>query len=795
MGKQELDKNKEFPQDGRGEHQGRGVITIKPFVKPGETLGFAQDLKDRGLWPPKNHAPGEGNHDRDKKTFTPYLIIPSMTGDTGMRPLPASPAHHSTGIWLENAAGNPVSDPAIGQSYKIKSRVINIGSNNCYAGLIDFMLTPLPSTSPLTVRSLGHSGFTLKAGEAKILECSNLWTPASAADLASGIIVQAYDIFMDNINIRYDSVNDRHVARHDFTSDFYVRDWTSSSASHDDGSQPSSQVVIWETSDIWNRRSNNPGVFVNDVPENENPQAGNGSAGDNFAFARISRKGTATQEKVFAHFMYAEFGTGSPFLNCSPAADSSVTFMPGESVKIISMPWNLHPSSSTHLCMSVQIYSDADPYQLPGLLGNTPGAATDTIVRRDNNKAQRNMSVWDHVPGTAAMHVGKVGNGSSGLRDVHLRLDASDGSVAMFKNAMISVTGTDMQTPFRAGEIITLKNMLPGESRWLSFSFDAFNAREGEQANIHFHELNGDEVASGFGFTIRGASQKVAMDGLLRETNSVLTRMRDGFQVKAVAGADLVLKSMANFDQPSFVRGISGISNVFDAAKSEISLHMNGIKDTSGLSATLTRFNTFFVSTKAQTSTIKKAFTSPLGGISKSVTEPRVSSVDALKTVTAGAAHDIAGRINPRVMDPGMLSGMLSMHFSMLQQMDIYLTDALKSQGDEALINLTAMVQRDLIRESRLSSIGNLDVLLNATLAFMKDFSSGITTAQSYPMLVRTTLPSLTSITESVNQGPVSAAMKTLLGAVGNGNPAALQKAHLAWLNTLVQVFNFRKDS
>ena len=62
-------------------------------------------------------------------------------------------------------------------------------------------------------------------------------------------------------------------------------------------------------SDVWNQRTNAAPTFVNDQPQNQDPQ----NNATNFAFARVSRNDSASAEAVNVDFLVAEFGTGSPY--------------------------------------------------------------------------------------------------------------------------------------------------------------------------------------------------------------------------------------------------------------------------------------------------------------------------------------------------------------------------------------------------------------------------------------------------------------------------------------------------
>jgi hypothetical protein len=97
--------------------------------------------------------------------------------------------------------------------------------------------------------------------------------------------------------------------------DFYVRDWTDSPVSGDNGLEPSTHPVFYATSDVWNRRGTLPGSFPNDQPDSEPAGNGSGILGDNWAFARIRRNAPSMSgsQTVAAHFLVSKFGTGSNF--------------------------------------------------------------------------------------------------------------------------------------------------------------------------------------------------------------------------------------------------------------------------------------------------------------------------------------------------------------------------------------------------------------------------------------------------------------------------------------------------
>jgi hypothetical protein len=81
-----------------------------------------------------------------------------------------------------------------------------------------------------------------------------------------------------------------HITNLPPARDFYVRDWTQSSSSHDNGEEPSTNPDWWTTGDVWNRLTKASGGFnANDQTANHQ-NAQDATSGNNFAFVRVSRK-------------------------------------------------------------------------------------------------------------------------------------------------------------------------------------------------------------------------------------------------------------------------------------------------------------------------------------------------------------------------------------------------------------------------------------------------------------------------------------------------------------------------
>jgi hypothetical protein len=719
---------------------------IKPFVKKGEMLGYASALKEKGLYPPRLHNRKDHNDNDRKPTATPYLLIPAMAGDNGSRPLANSQVFHSQGIWLEDLIGNVITTPVIGNQYVIKCRVLNIGAFASYGGLADFYLekpelfNALAGMPAAILPAFGRTGFSVLPGEYKDIKCPHNWHPKSPDDLLSSILVQVYDpISGDNIISRFDARIDRHVGRHDFTSDFYVRDWTVSAGMHDLGSEPSTYPQFYVRSDVWNRRNNDPGPFVNDQPTNQDPQAGNGAAGDNFMFARISRNNATNEESVKAHFLFAEFGTGSPYIDCSAAPDPEVTFLPGETSKIIFLPWHLHPTSSQHLCIGVQVYSAADSYMPPGLLGYTPGwPTTDLMVINDNNKAQKNIKVWDGIAEEAGMHFAMIFNNATFLRDFELSFSTSQETMRRFNNARIMLHGSDQMIRLTEKGTLKVANMLPGERRWITFSYDGFSASAGETLEVLFNEVVNNKIVNGFCFHIKEADPMNAMGSTLQQQLAAFSRL-EAMGVKQAEKGIFICKRLLE-EKPNaekYLQTLPGISQLLMASTDQMSQLFGGLKD----------------------------------------------SFDVWENI----------RLLGTFKDAGAVSKAIALHQKLLNQLDTWQTIAIKSKGDEAGILFTVRLQKEVYCREQLVTGYSFPELLRETDMFIKSYSIRKVTNKDYPGLVSYSLQAFKTTVELNNTLILRQRLQDLERSL-KGSLTGIQKAHEAFLNDVLQMAASKKN-
>jgi len=334
-----------------------------------------------------------------------------------------------------------------------------------------------------------------------------------------------------------------HSAEVAAEDDFYVRDWTDSPTSGDDGAEPSTHADFYARPDVWNRRGPTDGSpFPSDRPANEPAGNGAGNLGDNWAFSRIRRNGTGTADTVAVHYAVSPFGTGSNYADgvtvTSPGLtfigpDPSVSFLAGEAgpKTAAAREWHLDAIASTHLCLAVEISTASDPYLAPGIVGHTPGwgTGTDLEILNDNNKAQRNMGLTSTPshggPASGSItNIALIHNAATWTRDLQIRYDVPREVLERFGGAVtISEIGGE-RTHFKPGAILTLKHMRPGENRWIAVTLPAAAIREGEVLPVYFSELKEGRVVNGFGIGLVGTSPDVAIQDALRNFLSTFQR-------------------------------------------------------------------------------------------------------------------------------------------------------------------------------------------------------------------------------------------------------------------------------
>jgi hypothetical protein len=507
--------------------------------------------------------------------------------------------------------------------------------------------------------------------------------------------------------------------------DFYVRDWTESPTSGDDGAEPSTHPLFFTTSDVWNRRSSSPGPFPDDQPTAEDAGNGDGPLGDNWAFARIRRNAlpASGSQTVTARFLISNYGVGSPYVDAGPAPPPAVTFGASDPGPIVTpaYPWHLDPTSSIHLCVAVEISTPGDPIVAPSLLGRTPGWPwPDLAVINDNNKAQRNLGIvmtpaMGGTGGTSSFFSAIAHNAATFPRDMVLRFKA-DPEVLRRLRPRIEVAGGGLADP--AGTIV-LPKMQPGENRWISVFFEAPKGTRGEALPLHFEEVVNGAAVNGFTVEVRPSPLDRVLLRNLELHRSVLTRLAAGFGVQGAAeGAAAAQKLLS--------RGTVSPREYLDLLESHISLLQDPGQSRD-----------------------------PFG---------------------ARKAAALLGKS----LKPGQIERAAVLHTGLIERLDALLTMRRLEQGDPAAILETVRWQRDLYaRTPALLELRSSRLLLAASDEFITAYGQRQVGNGGYPGLIESLLDVFRETARAVDPG-----LETRIAALEKslGDLAGLQRAHREYL-------------
>jgi len=424
---------------------------------------------------------------------------------------------------------------------------------------------------------------TLAVGGGRLL---NIWASGAApADLPPAA----------NNNIR------AYVAVTDLPQEFYVRDWTDDATHFDRGNEPSTHGDFYSASDVWNQTHDVPDAPAGGYTVGMDAQRGPGAAGDNFAFARVSRRAPAASTvagtDVTLHFLVSDFGAGLPFVAAGGAADPTLTFHAADQTITLQngYPWHLDMTASTHVCLLVEIGAPGDP-GLPTLDGNSPGAgAGDPIVLADNNKAQRNL--WT-APGAG----GGGGGGAGGwMAHAVIRNDQREAMqiplvyriprdlFKRFEGATIGIAGGEMQPLRERGEIV-VPTLRHGETRVLLVNLGRFKSEPGELLPIEFSEMIGGRVRNGFTIAATTWPLPRLIAWLMREHFAVMTRLAgtDRAAAREATASEKLAAQRDDIDPKVYRDYLAGHAKAAAAIAARF-VRANGGKDPFGLGPASTK--------------------------------------------------------------------------------------------------------------------------------------------------------------------------------------------------------------
>lgn len=370
------------------------------------------------------------------------------------------------------------------------------------------------------------------------------------------------------------------------SSDFYVRDWTISPVTHDNGEEPSTGVW-WTVSDVWNRLTNTAGAFnANDQPAHEVALDGV----PNFAFTRVHRKSAASAGSpdvtVTARFLFADYGLGSNYQDVAIGTLPTLTFAAGDTVKSMvdgaGFQWSLPVTRSTHVCMAVEISSPGDPYS-PELAGRAPGVS-DPLIILDNNKAQINMDLppMGEAGGEASFYA-LVHNPGLLAEDMTLRYQVPPEAFRKMEGSTFQVVGKQL-SPLQAKGTLILEKMQPGENRWIRINYKTQPLTDGQQLPVTFEHVVDGRIINGFTLAPQGSSTAFLIRHNLLAHKAVFARMAAVFHLplahrtsegaeellEKYRGKDPYMSTKAGADEKQYVAFLGGQAQILSNLVSQL---------------------------------------------------------------------------------------------------------------------------------------------------------------------------------------------------------------------------------
>lgn len=515
----------------------------------------------------------------------------------------------------------------------------------------------------------------------------------------------------------------------DPNKDFYLRDWTNTATVHDIGQEPSTYPWFYQKSDVWNRNSSTPGPIVDDWYAGDDPNAGAGAAGDNFAFARINRNDGSTAESVDVEFLSSDYGLGIPYAS---VGSQNINFAIGDLSKITAgQPWHLDPSASTHACLAAQLNSVDDPLILPGLSGSVPGwPYPDLLVINDNNKAQRNLHINHVVADMDGATMIRIRNAAFHLRDMVIQYEIPPIKWPV-PRSRVEVIGGESKA-FKSGDTIVLKNMKPGENRWISYNFGSVKAGKGTEIEINFSEINENRAVNGCSIILRSATIDDVIRSTIKLQQSVLSRL-NAIKIKT---------------DPELIK-----------------LNVRLLKSKLVKQEYLKNNSTFH----KQWETIFKR-------LSISKNDQRINIERELKILSSASSNSMAKS--------------LSAHTILLKKMDCLITMNLLAEGDPACILSNVNWQVSMFKShEKLVKLKSTQNTLRLAEKFSASYSMGKAKNKDYPDLIKNSLTNLKEAAGTVKNK--SNELTEVLNEIeGNmGSLRLLQNSHYKFLLLLYETY------
>jgi hypothetical protein len=145
--------------------------------------------------------------------YTPWLLIRTYLGDTGIRPLPSSAVFwESPDVWVVSAAG--INQPIPGQNNTVYARVSNLGSETATGVQVRFWwANPSLAITEATAHLIGIGFTNIQAGSTVDVQCPNPWIPVVENGGHECLLAEALIPNFDPLTAPMDPLDDRHVGQ------------------------------------------------------------------------------------------------------------------------------------------------------------------------------------------------------------------------------------------------------------------------------------------------------------------------------------------------------------------------------------------------------------------------------------------------------------------------------------------------------------------------------------------------------------------------------------------------------
>jgi hypothetical protein len=518
-------------------------------------------------------------------------------------------------------------------------------------------------------------------------------------------------------------------------SDFYLRDWTASATSHDTGTEPSTNPVFFENSDVWIQTSSAPTAFVGDQPPlDEVAQESTGANGDNYLFVRASRRTpaapTVPDVSLQVRYYWGDYGMGGNFSLLGSPPDLVMHAADATVIQPAGYLWHVDPTTSTHVCIAAEIDGPGDAAATPHLSGLVIGGATDALVRLDNNKAQRNLGVvvTTGATQTGAAYYAIIHNGQLETRDIVVEYATSKTIAKQLRRPRVEVIGGERDVPVGERGRVVLAGMQPGENRWLGLVHDGALGKAKTEPVVHFFEPGEDGPTTGFSIRSRVVAKETLAFLDATAQRRAFTRMAAAFALPRAAK----------------------VAEIAEALLKTAAVDRNGGAGRLGGPA--------YLAAVRQSAPLMRELVASLAAARGAKDEFGVgAALDLLAKSAKG--NDVA-----KVADA---------HGAALERLDAWQTKLQKAEGDVADVLQTVRWQEALFAQD-----GTRDgrTVAEASAEFVRAFQTKVLGARDYGAFMSRVLGPL-SAALAARKAPVEPLLAALRGALP-GPPPRLQKAH-----------------